>query len=765
MKPDSVARRDKFASSRSIATAAPSGRSSRMKSSETSCPPSGIEDVCSHFLRPSLSAASLASRRDVLNVIEQAMRHGDTHLDFNHVDPAALKAVPGVALKALARQVSGVMLPAGLDALPRCLNRLKGLRSIEMDGCMARQIDVTPWNLDRLTITGRTELRWIHANQGTAVNCPAPGIRRKVCVNVYRDGKLLGRTAAGSQRYIKTPARRAYDINGVFTTRNGQIALCRPITAWWLGERAERHADKRNGAIDPASDMYAVLRNRRSFGRAVSDDMQSQHDEALANATRNIMVGDDRFGEVIEKEFRRMRRGGMPAQKLFQANSVSHAMGLELKVKNGLNGKPEYLLVFYDANMSATHVRIKFHHPGEALDLRFTGLFANKIFAPGYFGDEPAVVTLVDLDSVQPGGKRSLNLMLTEREKRTAKTLNLVIQDGFNIAAEELIGDLRIMTKGEVDWNAILLTLSGAKATPLFIVLQVAERPRLARVLADLVTSLVAEGAVGRTTLFQMLQQNALEDKVGFTALVLACYADDGVFITQLIDLLVQPKADGLATAAEYESLLANGGATLPPPYAYAIQLGHTGAALSMVQGMLRLTDANRITRHQFVRLLACRDGQGIPAIEKAFEEGNAALMRALMEPLTSAATVAFSTTQLIAMLTAARADGTPALRATYQAGHAEFLAAYGELVLSAVSRDRISAPDAIALLTAAAPTETPCDALRGLAPDGKMLRTLGGLLTDARLARWLPDDLSEALEELIDADLVSSFSDFESES
>jgi hypothetical protein len=765
MKSDSVARTDNPASSRSSATATSTNHSSMKESTETLLPPPRIADVWSHFLRPSLPASSLASRREVIGVIEHAMRQGAAHLDFNHVDLDALKAVPGAALKALAGQVAGVKLPPGLDALPRCLNRLRGLRSIEMAGCMARQINVTRWDLDTLTITGRTALRWVDANEGTSVNCPAPGIRRKVCVNVYRDGKLLGRTAAGSQRYIKVPARREYDINGAFLTRNGQIALCRSITAWWLGARAKRHIEKRSDAIDPASDMYAVLQDRKSFRRAVTGDMESQYDQALALATRNIMVGDDRFGEVIEREFDQMRRGGMPAQKLFQANTVTHAMGLELKVKNGRNGKPEYSLVFYDPNMSATHVRIKYHHSSGARALTFTGLFGKKTFIPGYFANQPAVVTLVDLDSVQPGGRRSLSLMLTDREKRTALTLHLAIQDGFDSAAERLIGDLRAMANGEVDWKAILLTLSITKNDPLFILLQLVNRPRFVRALAELVITLVGEGALERAALFQLLRQKKLDDKIGCTALGMACHADDSEFMTLLIDVLVQPTADGLASPAEYESLLADGGDTLPPPLAYAIEYGCVRAAISMVEGMLRLTDANRISRHQFVRLVACRDAEGIAAIEKAFKEGNTALMQALMGPLTSGATASFSATQLVAMLTAARADGTPALRAAYQAGHAEFLAAYGKLVLSAVSTDRILPLDAIVLLTAAQPAETPCEALRDMAPAADMLRTLDGLLHDVRVARWVPDDLSEALEELLNNNFSASFSDFDTES
>jgi hypothetical protein len=307
-------------------------------------------------------------------------------------------------------------------------------------------------------------------------------------------------------------------------------------------------------------------------------------------------------------------------------------------------------------------------------------------------------------------------MMLSEKEMRSELTLNLAIRDGFDVAAQELIGALRTMAEGPVDWKAILLSLSSLKDLPLFIVARDAGRPRLAGVLAELAIVLIAEGALERTPLFQLLEQQDLIDEVGYTALGVACDANDREFIDQLIDVLVKPDADGLASAAEYESLLANGGTGLPSPYAHAIQGGHIGAALSMVEGMLRLRDANRITRDQFVRLLASHDNNGVPAIEKAFNEGNADLMLALMQPLTSTATVTFSDQQLIAMLSAARSDGTPALRATYQAGHAEFLAAYGKLVLSAVSRGRILPLDAIVLLMASMPEETPCEALLAMA-------------------------------------------------
>jgi hypothetical protein len=766
MKPGSNVPRNTSSPTSHATVPSSTGRASVTGATVTQPGPVAAADVWAHFLRPSLSEASLAERREIIGMIERAVLQGDTHLDFQNTNAVALKAVPGAALKALARQVTGVTLPGGLNALPRCLNRLKGLKSIEMTACMARQIDVTPWDLDTLTITGRAELRWVAANDSTRVSCSAPGIRRKVCVNVYRDGKLLGHTAAGSQRYIKVPARRNANMNGALPMLDGRIAFCQSITAWWLGARAERHAGKRSGATNPASDMYCVLKNSRSFRRAVTGDMEKQYDEALVHATRNIMVGNDRFGEVIETEFRRMRRGGIPAQKLFQVNSIEHAMGLELKVKNGRNGKPEYSLVFYDPNVSITHVRIKYHQAREARGLTLTGLFANKNDLPTYFEDQTPVVTLVDLDSVQPGAKRSLAMMLSDREKRSALTLNLVMRDGYDFAAEQLIGDLRSMKEEPVDWEAILLSSSSTRKLPLFIVAKEAGRPRLAAMLADAVISLIAEGGFERTVLFELLQQEALSDGAGFTALGLACEGDDAVFINALIDVLIRPNADGLASPEEYENLLQNGGAGTPSPYACAIRCDHVGATRSMVLAMLSLTNVNRITRDQVVQLLACRNEEGVPAIEKAFAAGNVMLMRAIIEPLISAATADFSARQLCAMLSSARADGTPALRATYQAGHAKFLAAYGTLVLSAVSAERIRPLDAIVLLTATGRGETPREALIAIRPAGDILRTLDNLLHDVRVARWLPHDLSEALDALrTEASSDSLSSDFDTDS
>ncbi|MDB5822535.1 MAG: ShET2 enterotoxin, N-terminal region [Herminiimonas sp.] len=742
------------------------GRASATAAPGTQPPPALVGDSLAHFLRPSLSAATLAARREVIGVMEYAVQHGNTDLDFKNISPDALKAMPGAALKGLARQITGVTLPKGLDALPRCLSRLTALRSIEMDGCTGREIDVTRWDLDTLTVTGRTELRWINANEGTSVNCPAPGLRRKVCVNVYCEGKLIGQTAAGSRRYIKVPARRDINHNGTIPMRNGQLAFCQSITTWWLGARAKRHADKRSGAIDRASDMYGPLQNRKSFRRAVTGDMEKQYDRALIHARRNIMVGNDRFGEMIKKEFLQMRRGGIPAMKLFQVNSIDHAMGLELKVKNGRDGKPEYSLVLYDPNVSTTHVRTKYHRASEARELTLTGLFIDQNVIPIYFEGQAPVVTLVDLDSVQPGKKRSLDMMLSNREKRSTLTLNLAIRDGFDAAAETLIDDLRTMKDEPVDWKAILLAVTKLKDLPLFILAIEAERPRLAGVLADVAIDLIVEGTFKRATLFDFLQQEGSRGDVAYTALGLACEVDDRNFIGQLIDVLVLPKADGLANRAEYEDLLRNGGRGQPSPYGRAIRCGHINAAQSMVEGMLRLAGANRITCDQVVDLLACRSGSGVQTIEKAFKEDNAALMKAVMEPLTSSATAAFSATQLIAMLAAAGGNGTPALRSTYEAGHAEFLAAYGKLVLSAVSRDRIRPLDAIVLLTAARPEETPCEAIRAMAPAGAMLRTLDSLLHDVRVARWLPDDLSEAVDALLTDDPAATLSsDFDTDS
>lgn len=764
MKPGSAAIPKNINPGRSGATV-PTGRMGKQAAMEPK-PRAAVDDPWSHYLRPSLPAASLTNRTELAGIIRDALRRGDAHLDLRNVSAAALKALPGATLKALAPQVTGVTLPNGLDALPRCLNRLTGLRSIEMDKCMARSIDVTPWNLDTLTVTGVTELRWIAANEATSVSCPAPGIRRKICVNVYRDGKLLGHTAAGSRRYIKTQVRREVNRNGVYTMRDGQRAVCRHITTWWFGARAAHRAEKLRGTTEPAADMYEVLRHRRTFRTVVFPDLHEQYYHALENATRNIMVGNDKFGEVIEKEFRHMRRGELPATRRFQVNSTTHAMGLELKVKNGRNGKPEYSLVFYDPNMSETHVRIKYHHYREARGLTVTSLLNNSSLNTAYFDDQLPVVTLCDLDSVEPGKKRSLNLMLIEREKTSSLALNLALRDRFDLTAHKLIQDLRAMPAGTVDWKSVLGLEAREPYFPLLSVALDLELRNTALSLAGLAISLGAERALAKTALLHFLQQPSVASTSPQTPLAIACTFNECTFIDEFFNAFGRPEIDGLATAAEYESLLTDGGADLPPPFADAIRARKPGAALSMVEGMLRLTDANRITRTQFVRLFTCRDEDGIPALEKAFRDGDAELMLAVMQPLTSAATASFSAEQLTAMLSVAHADGTPALRTAYEAGQVEFLAAYGKLVLSAVANDRIRPQDAIRLLTAATRRETPCEALLATAPRGDMLRKLDELLHDVRVARWLPSDLSESLDALLTDDPADSLSsDFDTDS
>jgi hypothetical protein len=765
MNSDSAVPKNRSPGSQPIA----SSSTGRASSTAAAGPPPAATltgDPWSHFLRPSLSATSLADRREVVGVIAHAVQHGGPDLDFGNVSAAALKAVPGAALTALARQVSRIRLPAGLDALPRCLNRLPRLRSIEMAGCTALQIDVTRWDLDTLTITGRTELRWIDANEKTSVSCPAPGIRRKVCVNVYRDGKLVGHTAAGSRRYIKVPARREVNHNGVYTMRSGELAVCRHITTWWFGARAARRAEKLRGELDPSNDMYSALANRRSFQKAIARATNQRYHDAFSGATRNLLVGNDKFGLVIEKEFRRMRRGDIPATSQFQMNSNTHAMGLELKVKNGRNGKPEYSLVFYDPNMSESHVRIKYHQCSAARNLTVTGLLQNSEINTTYFGDHPPVVTLFDLDSVQPGKKRSLKPILTDREKASPLALNLAIIDRFDGAARDLIKELRAMPDGVVDWKSLLLATAHASYSPLLIAALDADLSLAAQSLVELAVRLSSEGALDKTELLHFLQEPLSGEARPWTPLCVACSNNKWQFIDQLIHAMVQPEADGLASAAQYESLLENGGRGRPSPYACAIRSGSIGAAASMVEGMLRLTSANRISRDQFTRLVAFRDPAGLQAIERAFARGEPDLVVAVMNPIVRTATVAFAPWETAEILAAARADGTPALRATYRAGRANFLAAYGQLVLSAVSNGRILPLDAIMLLTAARPEETPCEALRALAPRGDMLVTLGGLLHDRRVATWLPDDLSDALDEMLGDDPVDTLStDFDSSS
>jgi hypothetical protein len=622
-------------------------------------------------------------------------------------------------------------------------------------------LDVTRWQLDTLRVTGLTKLRWIAANEKTIVSCPAPGIRRKVCVNVYRDGKLLGHTAAGSRRYIKAPAQRTRNINDVYRMRNGERAVCRHIAAWWLGARAARRADKESGSIDATRDIYSVLGKPDSFKNAVTEETQDKWADALYFATRNIMVGNDRFGEVVEREFREMRRGGIPAMRQFYVKSSRHAMGLELTVKHGRNGKPEYSLVFYDPNMSATHVRIKYHQLREARTVALTDLFTRPGRTAAYFGEHAPVVTLTDADSIQAGTKRTLKMRLSEREKRSAMALQIAIHARFDGEASALIDELRAMPADTVDWKAFFLPKQDQLYFPPIVMAVEDNLLHLAGKLINLAIALFNEGALEAASVLELLHQE-FPDVIGnprWTALSIACETGSFEFIETLTDILCRPDADGLANAAEYDDLLGNGGAGSPSPYATALQEKQSGAAIVMIDSMLQLTAAKRITPERCVRLAACHDSYGVPAIQNAFAEGDGKLVQSIMHRLTSIASAAFSVRQLRAMLAAAHTDGTPALRATYHAGQVEFLATYGKLVLSAVSRERIRPADAIALLLASRPNETPCQALQAIAPRGQMLRRLDELLHDVRVAHCLPDDLSEALDALVSEDPVESLS------
>jgi hypothetical protein len=687
------------------------------------------------------------------------MLHGESDLDWRHLSATALQALPGAAINALAPHVTRVTLPAGLPLLPRFLIRLTKLRSIELAMCQAEQIDVTPWDLDTLTVTGLTNLRWITANAGTTVSCPAPGIRRKVCVNLYRDGQLVGRTAAGSRRYIKLPARRQFNMNGEYPMRDGELAFCRHIAHWWFGARAGRRAQKRIGDVALERDMYHVLQSAASFQRAIdSDDGIYNLDLAAANDSRHILVGNDLFGRVIEHEFRELSAVGLPATRRFRVTSVTHAMGLELTVRAGNHGKPEYTVVFYDPNVSATHLRIKYHQFREARDLRLSELFPRQDFISDYFGNAPPVVMLVQLDAPGSTRKRSLCLMLSAPETHCRFPFDLAIDHRFEAASMKIIKDLRALPPATVDWKAFFFPQAPA-AFPRLSVAVAQGLPRVTRSLLEIFIKLSAEGVLDKSAVFRMLQQSSLIEEPPVTALWVACKWNRSECIAGLTDVLVRPEADGLASPAEYESLLRDGGPNRPSPYAVALMQDECGAAITMVESMLRLTAARRITGAQFVRLFACHDSDGIPAIERDFAEGETELVLGLMKPVIHAADAGLMSWETAEALHPRRANGTPSLRATYRAGHAAFLAAYGALVLSAVALRRIHAVDAIAILVAGMPAESPVEALRAIAPRGEVLKVLIDLLVAPSIARWVTDEVADALDALVAADLADAVS------
>jgi hypothetical protein len=711
-------------------------------------------DSWSRYLCASLSATELADRRKIADLVDHAILHRDSNLDFRHASAAALEALPGAALKLLAQQVTGVTLPAGLDAFPRCLFRLTALRSIELATCKATQLDVTPWDLDTLTVSGKTTLRWIAANERTTVSCPAPGIRRKVCVNLYRDGKLIGHTAAGSRRYIKVPGRCPFNMNGQYLMRNGELAYCRHIAQWWVGARASRRIQKQSGPLDRASDMYSVVQSATAFRDAINDDhVIHRADWAPANGSRNNLVGNDAFGTFVESEFRRLSGTGLPAARLFRVISITHAMGLELAIKYDAHRKPDYRVVFYDPNVSATHSRLKYHCIEDARGLKLSELFPRPELISGYFGNQSPVVIVVDADHgpTKEAKKRSLRVMLSRAEAPCHLALDLAVGHKFEATSIQLIQNLRAMPAGRVDWKTYFGPRTAEDLPTLFVAVD-NSLPHVVRSLLELSIELSAEGVLEKGAVFQMLQRHAAFEKSDspVTPLSLACKSRNSRCIAVITDVLVGPQGDGLATPAEYEQFLRNGGPGQPSPFALALLQDEFDAALTMVESMLRLTVTGRITSAQFVRLFGCQDADGVSVIEPDFAAGETQIVVALMRPVINAAKATFKSWEMAEMLSAPRADGTPALRATYQGGHASFLAAYGALVLSSVARDNMHAVDAIAILLAGMPGETPVEALRAIAPHGEMLNVLVDLLHDPIVVRWVSGELLDGLDALL---------------
>ncbi|MDB5856102.1 MAG: secreted effector EspL [Herminiimonas sp.] len=724
--------------------------------------------VWAQYLIPSLSARVLADRREIADIIDHAVRYGDGNLDFRHASAAALQALPGGALKLLSRQITGVTLPARLDALPRCLIRLSALRSIDVADCKTAELDLTPWDLDTLTVTGATKLRWISVNEGTIVSCPAPGIRRKVCVKLFRDGQPVGHTAAGSRRYIKMPARRQFNMNGRYPMPNGELAYCRHIGQWWFGAREIRRAGKRSGDTDPASDMYQVLQSATLFQDALrGNDAIQDFKDVDATGTRNILVADDMFGKVVEQEFVRLCKSGLPATRQIRVLSVTHAMGLELGAKNGAHGKPEYSLVFYDPNVSATHTRERYQCMREVRMLRFSELFPRPDLICDYFGKQRPVVLLSVLDAKPSTKMRSLRVMLSAPERQCHFALDLAISHGFEPTSIQLLKELRATPSGAVDWKAFFDPVAAATFPRLYVAVAKG-LPRIARNLLELAIRLSAEGLLEKSAVLGMLQQKHPDGASPITTLSMACESNGAACIAALTDVLVGSEADGLASPSQYEAFLRDGSPDLPSPYAVALLQDECSAAVTMVESMLRLTAAGRITGAQFVRLIECRGRDGVTAIERDFAAGETQVVVALMHPLLGAAAASLKSWEIAQILVASRADGTPALRVTYRARHADFLAAYGALVLAAVALGRIHALDAIAILLASRPGDTQVGALQAIAPGGEMLRVLVDLLSDPRIARWVSDDLSDGLDALAAADFsdgIASDIDPDSES
>ena len=483
--------------------------------------------------------------------------------------------------------------------------------------------------------------------------------------------------------YSEKPKRITLeDLNGKarFSDDSGTITCTDLSLAWVLQQEATGKPD------------YPALSHPASIQRHVPPGIGEHYHQIDQRAPEAHLLMTADWGGFLATQLGSLEASGGNASKRLLVSSHSHAMAIELKVKQGPEG-PRYVANFYDPNLTATHKR------AASGDLRrFEGMkLDDQMIVPElmqeYFGKEGIVLVV----AVPPGGIDALP-PVGDPQRRIASTvprlgndtMALLMSGAFVGNLRDLLPELVDMAKQDPAKAAHVLAATLDTGVPAFF----AALQNGSASAVQAYTELVAAVPLDADTRFDLL--SARTRKTRLVGLESALWLGRSDAVRAFVDGVA---ASGLPVDKQLDLLATKGARNDVPAPGLAMQEGELTTVHSYLDG---ITANASLHAGDKVALLSRPNSKGLTAMAFGLMHGTAGTVSALAEWV--ATQQDFSVDQQRKLLLAPDNDGTPALvqafRQSEPAPAPDNIRAY----VSAVLASPLSEADKIHLASAGLP-------------------------------------------------------------
>lgn len=178
------------------------------------------------------------------------------------------------------------------------------------------------------------------------------------------------------------PGRNAQiNLNGrVRSQHDRPPAVCLDLAVFWLLDRKP---------LESGKICYAEMATKRNLQLALSKRPSIAISDRLAFWDRHL-IENTSLGIFIAAQFRKLDKGDPASEAVtgFMITSDCHSMACRLKIKAAEDGTQQYVIHFYDPNVTATHRRMRSDDLSRIEAISMTELINDPARTASYYRDQ-----------------------------------------------------------------------------------------------------------------------------------------------------------------------------------------------------------------------------------------------------------------------------------------------------------------------------------------------------------------------------------------